>query len=183
MPTSTSNMTVDDFAEYAAKHGRCELIRGEVRDMSPTGSRHGIITARLHYHICRHVYENDLGEVLAAETGFRLDDNGKPTVRAPDIAFVAKARAAAMQTSAFAPIAPDLAVETISPNDSASEVNEKTQWWLDQGVQLVWVVDPENDCVTVHHPDRRARCLRVDETLEGDGVLPGFTLELSELFR
>jgi Uma2 family endonuclease len=173
-------MTADEFAAYAARHGRCELIRGEVRDLSPTGEQHGDRTNRLNYFISRHVYDNDLGKVYAAETGFRLDDEGEPTVRAPDTAFVAKGRVS--DTSKFAPVAPDLVVETLSPSDAASEVTEKVQWWLGHGVRQVWVLDPQTRTLTVHHPDGRAQRLTPVDVLTGDDVLPGFELPLRQLF-
>ena len=93
MATTLGKISVSQFASYAASHGRCELIHGEVRDLSPTGARHGKITNRLNYFVSRHVYDNNLGTVFAAETGFRLGDEATPTVRAPDIAFIASDRA------------------------------------------------------------------------------------------
>jgi len=182
MTTAASQMTLEEFARHAAEHGRCEIVREELRDVSPTGARHGDVTARLHYFLCQHVYEQNLGRIFAAETGFRLDDDGKLTVRAPDISFVDKSREAATETKHFVPIAPDLAVETLSPDDHATEVAEKVVWWLRHGAQLVRVVDPENRTVTVHRPDRSAHVLRTSDALDGRQVLPRFSLVLTKLF-
>lgn len=183
MVATAKLMTEEEFAAYAARHGRCELIEGRVRKLSPTGSNHGRFTARLHLFIHRYVFDHDLGEVLAAETGFRLDDNGQPTVRAPDVAFVSKARAAELDTPKFARIAPDLVVETLSPDDRAGEVAEKIAWWLRHGVRLVWVLDPEHRRLTAYLPDASARVHEAVDTLEGRDVLPGFQLPLDQLFR
>lgn len=150
--------------------------------MSPTGPTHGDLTNRLAFLISGHVYGRRLGKVYAAETGFRLDDAGKPTVRAPDIAFIAASRVASIGDATFIPIPPDLAVETLSPDDRANDVDAKVQWWLDHGTRLVWVVDPANRTLTAHEPTGRSRRLREHETLDAGDVLPGFTLELTKLF-
>ncbi|MEX2212884.1 MAG: Uma2 family endonuclease [Phycisphaeraceae bacterium] len=183
MPTTThKKMTADEFAQYAAENGRCELIDGEVIPLSPTGGLHGDCTGRLHYFLYRFVDERDLGRVLAAETGFRLDGTEGPTVRAPDIAFIAKARAGAINRK-FIPIPPDLAVETLSPDDRAIEVGRKVQWWLDRGTRLVWVLDPENRTITAHTPGEKPVTFDAADTLTAGEVLPGFQLPLRELFR
>lgn len=182
MSTAAQHMTIAEFAAHAARHGRCELIRGELHEMSPTGGRHGQITSKLHVLIGRFVYDRRLGNVYAAETGFRLGDAGRPTVRAPDIAYICASRAAAADTESFITIAPDLAVETLSPDDRANDVEAKVQWWLDHGTRLVWVVDPANRTLTAHEPTGRSRRLREHETLDAGDVLPGFTLELTKLF-
>ncbi len=100
----------------------------------------------------------------------------------PDIAFISASRVAEAHTPKFIPVAPELVVETLSPDDRATQVREQTQWWLDHGVQLVWVVDAQNATVRVHLQDDAARTLSRTETLEGDEVLKGFSLPLSELF-
>ncbi len=182
MATTLGNMTVSQFATYAATHGRCELIHGEVRDLSPTGARHGEITNRLNYFVSRHVYENGLGKVFAAETGFRLGDEANPTVRAPDIAFVASDRAGQTDTPQFVPIPPDLAVEVLSPDDRASQVSEKVQWWLEHGAKRVWVVDPDNRTISVHVHDGRSQQLGRGDTLDGETVLEGFRVVVDDVF-
>ena len=175
-------MTIDAFREYAAEHGRCELIEGEVHPLSPAGYEHGRLTSRLHHHITSHVYANDLGEVFAAETGFRATD-GRQTVRAPDIAFIQTTRLPATPPEAFGEVMPDLVVETVSPTDTATAVGQKATWWLDQGVRLVWILDPANRDLTARRPDGTARVHREADEVSGDDVLPGFTLKLSELFK
>jgi Uma2 family endonuclease len=177
-------MTAEEFRGYAAKQGgRCELFRGEVRSLSPSGGTHGKLTARLAYILGRYVEDHHAGIILGAETGFRLDDQGEPTVRAPDVAFVAIDRARQADTPKFIPIAPDLVAEVLSPDDRATEVAEKVTWWIEHGVRLVWVVDPENRSVAVHLPNGQSQRLRTSDKLGGGEVLPGFELMLTELFR
>ncbi len=182
MSTLGRTMTPDEFLEYAARvEGRCELIDGEVRHMSPTGARHGDVAARLHTFVHMHVLEHDLGKVYAAETGFVLRSD-KPRVRAPDVAFIQVARLAAADTPKFCPIPPDLCAEVLSPSDRPDEVADKVRDWLDFGVRLVWVADPRTQSVAVHTPGEPTHSLHIDDTLTGGDVLPGFELALRRLF-
>ena len=102
-------------------------------------------------------------------------------MRAPDVAFVAWERIPVARTG-FAELAPDLAVEVLSPNDRAGEILAKVADWLNAGTLLVWVIDPERRIATVYRADGSA--LIVDDTsaLSGDEVLPGFVLPLAGLF-
>lgn len=182
MTTISKTMTVEEFAEHAATHGRCELIKGEVIDLSPAGERHGKITNRLNFFISAWVYQQKLGEVYTAETGFRLDDDGAPTVRAPDIAFIAASRAAAAANKSFCPIALDLVVETLSPDDRVGEISAKVQWWLSHGVRAVWVVNPEDQSIAIHTRGQQTRWFNATESLTGGDVIPGFTCEIADIF-
>lgn len=181
MTTSTQPMTAEQLLATGEALGRCELVKGELRMMTPAGGRHGDVTSLLHYHVSDHVYGNGLGKVFAAETGFLLERD-PDTVRAPDISFIRADRIAGAETAGFIPIAPDLAVETLSPNDRASEVTGKVQWWLDHGTVEVWVADPENRTLTVHAPDRTARQCRATDRLTESAALPGFASALAEVF-
>jgi Uma2 family endonuclease len=175
-------MTVEEFEAYAATHGRCELIHGEVRDLTPASFDHGKITGSLHFFIAEQVIPNGLGRVLAAETGFRLDDEQGPVVRAPDIAYIANDRLPADAPKSFATIAPDLVVETLSPTDKQTEVSEKVLWWLSKGVREAWVADPANQTITLHWPDGIAQLFTADQTLDQSKVLPGLAITLSKVF-
>lgn len=182
MATAAGRVSLDQFAEYAATHGPCELIDGEIRDLTPAGYRHGKIVGRLHHFLSQHVYAEDLGEVLGAETGFLLDRRG-PTVRAADVAFVAKDRLPEEEPVRFGEFAPDLCVEVLSPDDRASGVRDKIERWLAFGVKVVWEVDPETRTVTSHQPDGTAHTYHQADTLSAAGILPGFELPLNRLFQ
>jgi Uma2 family endonuclease len=79
--------------------------------------------------------------------------------------------------------APDLAVEVVSPHDSAAGMLDKVQSWLTHGTQLVWVVEPKTQTVTIYRSDGSARILQRTDTLDGETVLPEFRFELTKLFR
>lgn len=123
--------------------------------------------------------ERALGQVVTAETGFVLSDE-PPTVRAPDVAFVSQGRLS-FDHDRFAPLAPDLAVEIVSPSNTVSEVQSKVVDYLDAGTQLVWVVEPRSRGITVYHSGKEIRLLTEGDEIEGGAVLPGFRVRVSEL--
>ena len=170
-------MTAERFAELG--EGRRELVRGVSIEMSPTGGRHGRLTALLTTFLSGHVEAHGLGAVYGAETGF-LIERDPDTVRAPDVAFVAAGRV--VDTDEFLPLAPDLAVEVLSPSDRYGEVDDKVHQWLAAGARQVWVVDPAAQRVHVFRAEDHPLDLGPGDTLDGAPVLPGFTLRIDELF-
>jgi Uma2 family endonuclease len=168
--------TAEELLHLPDDGHRYELVRGELHKMSPAGSRHGLIAARIIASLLRHVEREKLGAVYASETGFliaRLPD----TVRAPDAAFVRAERV--VDTPGYFPGPPDLAAEVISPNDSYSDVEEKTAEWLRAGARAVIVVEPRLRTVRVY---RTSGTVDVADVLEVEEIVPGWRLSLSELF-
>jgi Uma2 family endonuclease len=175
--------TADELLEISARDdNRYELIQGRLRVMAPAGDEHGFLAAGLNARVYLFAEDNKRGYVFAAETGFLLSRN-PDLVRAPDVAFVRSERVKGNLTGKYFPGAPDLAVEVVSPNDTASEVQDKIQNWLTHGTQLVWVVDPKTRTVTVYRPDGTANVLKAADTLDGEDVLPGFSFPLARLFH
>ena len=82
----------------------------------------------------------------------------------------------------FFPGPPDLAVEVLSPHDRASEVLAKVSDWLEAGCRKVWVVDPETRSIAVYAPKKEMRVLHVLDVLTDEDVLPGFHVEIREIF-
>jgi Uma2 family endonuclease len=173
-------MTAEQLADLPDDAARHELVEGELHTMTPAGGEHGRTGARLLLRVGALVEARRLGDVFTAETGFVLSRD-PDTVRAPDVAFVRAERVAAARVPGFPVLAPDLVAEVVSPSDRAVEVAAKALAWLDAGVRLVWVVDPANRTVTVHSPEG-TRVLRGQDELDGEDVLPGFSLPLEELW-
>jgi Uma2 family endonuclease len=121
--------------------------------------------------------------VTAAETGYIVHTNeaGTATILAPDVGFIAKARVPREPVRSYLHLAPDLAVEVVSPNDSASEIHVKVNKYLQYGTRAVWVAYPETHTVAVHTASG-AKTLTESETLDGGDILPGFTLPVREIF-
>lgn len=157
-----------------------ELIAGEMITMSKPGLRHGQVVFELSFQIALHVREHGLGRVFAAETGF-LVERDPDTVRGIDVAFVRADRLPEGGIEGIAPFAPDFAAEVVSPHNSALDMQKKVLQLLRAGTQLVWVVYPELQVVTVYTPDRIAM-FSAGDTLDGGDVLPGFKLKVSAVF-
>lgn len=183
MTTTQTMMTADDLWRLPDDHMRHELIRGELTVMAPASTEHGRIAMALGSLLWTHVRARQLGEVMAAETGFligRIPD----TVRAPDAAFVSKQRVppGGLPKRGYAAIVPDIAVEVLSPDDAQVDVEEKVEQWLQAGAARVWVVNPRGRTVTVHRTGQDPRVLRENDMLEGEDVCPGFAVRVAELF-
>jgi Uma2 family endonuclease len=160
---------------------RYELVRGEVVTMPPVGLEHGDRSSGIAWLLRSFVREHG-GGLVVVEVGFVLARD-PDVVRAPDVAFIADARLPPPdQRSGFFEGAPDLAVEVVSPGDTATEVLEKVQEYLAAGSRLVWVVDPRTRSVTVYRPDGTAHLLQEAVTLAGEAVLPGFALPVRDIF-
>lgn len=179
--------TADDL--WALSHhpdyaGMClELVEGALHIMTPAGGEHGGLALRIGARLQVFVEDRGLGYTTAAETGYVLFRNlsGRDTVRAPDAGFVAAERLPDGLPQGYIPFAPDLAVEIVSPSDTADEVHQKVQHFLRAGTRLLWVVYPRTRTVDVHTP-QGAHTLTLTDTLDGGDVLPGFTLPLRDLF-
>jgi Uma2 family endonuclease len=181
MKATSELVTAADLWRLGRDGVRRELVRGEIREMSPAGGEHGGATMVMGACLHNFVSKGRLGRVFAAETGFVIARD-PDTVRAPDCAFVRGGRLPGPLPRKFVPLAPDLVVETVSADDRAREVREKVEDWLAAGVRLVWVVHAGRRTVTAHRRGRRPRTLRDDGVLEGEDVLPGFRLPVQRLW-
>jgi Uma2 family endonuclease len=173
-------VTAEELVEQPDTKYR-ELVRGVLRVSEPPGGLHGWIAVRLAARLADHVERLGLGSVLV-EAGYVLQ-RGPDTVRGPDISFLSAARMPPERLPEhFISGAPDLAVEILSPSDRWSDVEEKLADYFGAGARLVWVVDPGARRVIVRYPDRPPRIVPTGDTLEGEDVVPGFALPLTELF-
>ena len=181
-PTRPTTMTADDLLAMPDDGFRYELVRGELRKMSPPGWFHGKYELAIGSSLRVFARANRLGDA-ATETGFRLADDH---VRAPDAAFVRKERVEAMgsaYTPGFFPGPPDLAVEVISPSDRYRNVDEKIADWLAAGTLAVIVVNPRNRTVGIHRPQAEVIVLNEGDILEVQDVVPGWRMPVREIFE
>lgn len=174
-------MTAEELLRLSLPHKRTELIRGRLVVRDPGGARHGAVAMRIGYRIMGYVEAHDLGRVYAAETGFKIE-SAPDTVRAPDVAFIAKARLPEVEPRGYPPWAPDLAVEVLGHDDHPAETLEKVAQWLKAGVRLVWVLDSERRTGRGYRADGTEALLGADDVLDGEDVLPGFRCPLASLW-
>ncbi len=180
MTATTQRTTAEDLLAMPDDGFRYELVRGELRKMSPAGQFHGEYASSIHISLGWHAKANGLGKVYSSDTGFRL---AADLVRAPDVSFVRRERAEAVKdTPGFFPGAPDLAVEVISPSDRYVDVDEKVADYLDAGALAVIVVNPRRRTVSVHRPAGSVVLTEAD-TLEMDDVVPGWRMAVREVFE
>lgn len=182
MSATTQTMTADELFMMPDDDNRYDLIKGELRKMSPAGSEHGAIIVRLTVALGQYVEENDLGEVFGAETGFKLSSN-PDTVLGPDVAFVSNEKIPPTGIPvAYWPGAPDLAVEVVSPGNTRREIEEKIEEYLAAGVRAVWIINPKRRTVTVHRANAEPVTLAESDILNGEDVVPGFQYTIARLF-
>lgn len=184
MPTivATQITTADELFRLPNDGYRYELIRGSLRMMSPAGGRHGRISMKVGWLLNNHVMANSLGVVLAAETGFRISVD-PDTVLAPDVAFVEGSRYSAIENeTGYLPLAPDMVVEVVSPNDRFVRVESKAIAWLDAGCKLVLLLDPETETVHAYRSRSRIEIFQKGETLDCSDVIVGWIFAVKDLF-
>ena len=176
MPDTTRLVSADEL-ERLPSDQRFELVDGQLVPMTPVGYTHGRIVVRLVSMLDQHVRAHDLGVVLT-EVGFKLSRD-PDTVRAPDVAFIRRDRISKPTPVGFWRGAPDLAIEVLSPDDSAGEIARKTAEYLRAGTRLVLVVDPEQRTARASGSDEPAN--RAHDEIDLGAVLPDLRWSLSQI--
>ena len=177
-------MTVDDLLNLPDDGHMYELVEGQLVRMLPSGGGASSLALRLGARIEAFVEQHNLGAVTGADGEFDL---GHGTALAPDVAFVRAERVPPPTSPIYGkawPLAPDLAVEVASPNQSRPAMARKAQRYLNAGTRLVWVVWPKRKQVDVWRPGdiKPSATLSVGDVLDGLDVLPGFTYPVERLF-
>jgi len=187
--TPVALMTAEELLVYPMPDKRVELVLGRLLVREPPGMRHGECAMRIVVALANYLSRDresrgapeTRGRVVTCDSGFTLARN-PDTVRGPDVAYVSRARCAGPLPDGYGEFAPDLAVEIRSPGDRPGEVLAKVGDLLDAGSDLVWVVDPRRELVSVYRADGSQAMLGNGDVLDGGDVLPGFSFPLAELF-
>jgi Uma2 family endonuclease len=159
-----------------------ELVDGRLVERQ-MGQKSDAIAAKVLRLIGKFVDDHDLGLVNGAQGSYQIFPDDPKKVRIPDVSFTRKERLPADgPAEGHSRVAPDLVVEVISPNDAAADLLEKVEDFLGVGVPLVWVLDPGTRTIRVERGDGTGAHLKVGETLDGEGVLPGFSCPVESLF-
>jgi Uma2 family endonuclease len=162
---------------------RYELVDGRLkeRDMSFWSS---YVSGNVHYVLNSFNREKKSGWVAPEGATYQCFAHAPATVRKADVSFIRLERMNLVQAMAdgHCRIAPDLAVEVLSPKDNAYEVDEKVQDYLRAGTSLVWVVNPLQRTVEVHRRNGPGIILRETDRITGEEIIPGFECQVSEFF-
>ena len=187
--TPVALMTAEELLMYPMPDKRVELVRGRLVVREPPGMRHGEFAVRMVVALSNFLLRDrelreavdTLGRVFTCDSGFTLARN-PDTVRGPDVAYVSRQRLTGPVPVGYGEFAPDLAIEIRSPSDRIGAVLAKVGDLLDAGSQLVWVVNPARQQVTVFSADGSQEVLGAGDFLSGGEVLPGFAYSIAELF-
>lgn len=157
-----------------------EIVNGQPEEKEMAGARHSRVGVRLIRRLAAFVEDNELGEIYGPDATFMIGDNQ----RLPDVSFVAAARIPADgDPEGRWEIAPDLAVEVVSPNDVWAKVHGKVLEYFAAGVKQVWLISPEHKNVFVFDSPTKTTILDEESELRSEALLPGFSCPVSELFK
>ncbi len=181
-------MTTDELHALPDDGWTYELVHGVLVRMPLSSFGASNVGMRLAARLSVYVEDNDLGAVTGEQGGYRLDPaHPLDTELAPDVAFVRADRLPPATSPDYyknAPqLAPDLAVEVASENQYAPGMGAKAKTYLTFGTRLVWVIWPRYKRVDVWRSgDATPTPLSVEDTLDGEDMVPGFTYPIARLF-
>ncbi len=173
--------TVEEFLALP-EHEFYELVDGKLEEINMSNLS-SAVAAQVIYRLENHNSAKQLGRVFSSEAYYRCFPKKVRNARKPDVSFITRERLPIdwMDETMFA-IAPDLAVEVLSPNDLAYKVATKTREYLEAGVKLVWEINPVERLIMVHRADGTVAKFKETDTLDGENVNPGFSVRVGDLF-
>ena len=182
-------ITPEQFEQLAQAEqlARLELTEnGELIVMSPTGGEAGAKNFNLYIDLGIWNRQTKLGKAFDSSTIFALPNGAR---RSPDVSWIRLERWNTLtlkEKRGFPPIAPDFVIELVSPSDLTNQRYEdlqaKMQEYLDNGVELGWLIEPKLQIVEIYRSPQSVEILNNPQTLSGENILPGFTLGLTEIF-
>ncbi|MBW4645434.1 MAG: Uma2 family endonuclease [Goleter apudmare HA4340-LM2] len=181
----TIELTDEQFFQLCQNNRDLRLERtaeGELIIMPPTGWESGNRNSRLTQRLGNWTDADGTGLAFDSSTGFKLPNGAN---RSPDASWVKRDRIVALNpdTARFLPIAPDFVAELSSATDSLEKLQQKMQEYIDNGVLLGWLLDPQNQRVEIYRPDAEVEVLQSPNSLSGEDVLRGFVLDLAEILN
>ena len=175
----TVNLTDAQFDALCQKNRDWKFertVKGELIIMSPVGGMSGGREASLISLLWLWNDRTNLGIVFSSSTIFRLPNGGD---RSPDAAWIELSRwenLTLAEKEGFPPICPDFVIELRSRTDSLKLLKEKMEEYLDSGLKLGWLINPQQQQVEIYRGDRSVEIVDFPVRLSGENVLPGFVL-------
>lgn len=176
-----TSLTREQFYQLCLRNPELQLERnpqGELIIMSPVGGESGNKEANLIADITIWNRQTKLGVVFSSSTIFSLPSGGD---RSPDVAWVSLKRWESLsqkEREGFPPICPDFVIELRSPSDRLKPLQEKMQEYLDSGLKLGWLINPQDKQVEIYRPHTTVKVLDMPVTLSGENVLPELSITL-----
>lgn len=182
---SIADLTDDQFYQLCRDNPDVKFernVQGDLLIVAPTGGETGNRHAGLTAQLWLWSQQAQIGPVFDSSTCFKLPNSA---TRSPDAAWIAQARwdtLTSEQKEKFPPISPDFVVELMSPSDSLPEAQAKMQEYLDNGVQLAWLINRPHRQVEIYCLGQSLEVLTAPEMLSGENLLPGFVLDLKTIW-
>lgn len=175
---TTSRLTIEQFLELEETEPASEYACGEVVQKPMPNRHHAAIQLFIGVILFEFLRKTRIGRAF---TEFRciFGPPGQERTYVPDLTYVANEH---LSNDLHLRRAPDLAVEVLSPDQDAGRFLDKIQFYLQHGVRLIWVIDPDRETVTVLIPGADARVLTPGDTLDGGDVLPAYSVTVAEIF-
>ena len=179
------HMTDEHFEQLCRANPDVKFERtakGELVIVAPTGGETGSYNSELNADFAIWNRQAKLGVVFDSSTCFRLPNQA---LRSPDVAWIKQDRWDALtpdQKAKFPPIAPDYVLELMSPSDDRSDTQVKMREYIENGVQLGWLIDRKTRTIEVYRPNRLVESLEAPAALSGEAVLPGFVMNFQSIW-
>ena len=185
---STLKLTIshEQFVQLAWVNQNLQLERtatGELIVMPPTGSDTGNKNADILGQLWLWNRQTQLGQIFDSSSGFHLPNGAD---RSPDVSWISQERWDTLtpeEKSGFAPLCPDFVLELRSKHDSLESLQQKMQEYQENGAKLGWLIDRTRKKVEIYRPKKSVEVQNSPNSLSGEDILPGFTLDLSEIWN
>ena len=179
-------MTDDEFFALCQLNRDLRLERnaeGDIIVMPPTGGETGNRNAEITGQLVIWTKQDGIGAAFDSSTGFKLPNGAD---RSPDAAWVQKSRLAVLtqeEKEKFLPLCPDFVIELLSPSDELEEVKAKMDEYIENGARLGWLLEPRSRRVYVYRPGESVIMIENTGQISGEPELPGFVLNLREIWE
>jgi Uma2 family endonuclease len=181
-----SPMSDDEFMSFCAANEPLRFERdanGEIIVMSPTGTGGGRIESRVYLELGNWALVDGRGEAVGSTTGFKLPDS---SVRAADAAWMSRPRWDALdaeELKRFARTCPEFVIEVRSESDRLAPLQEKMGFWIANGAELGWLIDPSRKVVEIYRPGDEPEIHEQPTSVQGDGPVAGFELVMVRIWN
>ena len=184
IPPNINVFSDDELYAFCLANPELHIERdenGHIIIMPPTGLESSFTNNDLQTEVSLWNRKTKHGRVSDSNGGYTLPDT---SMRAPDVGWISKERLMSVvpeELKKFAHVCPDFVIEVRSESDSRKELETKMEKWLQNGVRLGWLVDPQKQMTTIYYPERQPETKPFTETLSGEDVLTGFTMNIADV--